>query len=276
LLKFPEKMVSPVVVLCILLSGCSATDSAPSVKTVLQQLQANPLLSNFSQLVNAAGDIAAKLNDPTSLVTLFAPTNNAFAALTSEQLNKLYANKSNACLHHALFGDILTTALKPTQVLETLAGDSLVIKRDLSTSKVHIADALVTTTDIIASNGVMDIINKVLLQGGPTPAPGTPTPGPASPTPGSPTPPAPAPPTPGSPTPPAPAPPTPGSPTPVPAPPGACTGSSSGLNAVTCAAWQDLAKATNIAGWTKCSGTLLDPCSCLRHVFCANGDITIL
>jgi uncharacterized surface protein with fasciclin (FAS1) repeats len=249
LLKFPEKM-SPVVVLCILLSGCSATDSAPSVKTVLQQLQANPLLSNFSQLVNAAGDIAAKLNDPTSLVTLFAPTNNAFAALTSEQLNKLYANKSNACLHHALFGDILTTALKPTQVLETLAGDSLVIKRDLSTSKVHIADALVTTTDIIASNGVMDIINKVLLQGGPTPAPGTPTPGPASPTPGS--------------------------PTPVPAPPGACTGSSSGLNAVTCAAWQDLAKATNIAGWTKCSGTLLDPCSCLRHVFCANGDITIL
>ena len=41
-----------------------------------------------------------------------------------------------------------------------------------------------------------------------------------------------------------------------------CTGNSSGLNAVSCAAWQDLAKATNIAGWTSCSGALLDPCSC--------------
>jgi hypothetical protein len=61
-----------------------------------------------------------------------------------------------------------------------------------------------------------------------------------------------------------------------------CTGSSSGLNAVSCAAWQDLAKATNIAGWFNCSGALLDPCSCKigqqrvgqGGVICANGDIT--
>ena len=39
--------------------------------------------------------------------------------------------------------------------------------------------------------------------------------------------------------------------------------------------WQDLAKATNIAGWTQCSGALLDPCSCDR-VTCADGDITQL
>jgi hypothetical protein len=57
----------------------------------------------------------------------------------------------------------------------------------------------------------------------------------------------------------------------------ACTGSSSGLNAVSCAAWQDFAKATNIAGWTQCSGALLDPCSCVIEkggVICADGDIT--
>jgi hypothetical protein len=71
---------------------------------------------------------------------------------------------------------------------------------------------------------------------------------------------------------------------PTPAPPtGVCTGSSSGLNKVSCAAWQDLAKATNIAGWTSCSGALLDPCSCdggsahgTTSVSCADGDITTM
>ena len=57
-----------------------------------------------------------------------------------------------------------------------------------------------------------------------------------------------------------------------------CTGSSSGLNAASCAAWQDLAKATNITGWTHCSGALLDPCSCNTYniVDCADGNITKL
>jgi hypothetical protein len=63
-----------------------------------------------------------------------------------------------------------------------------------------------------------------------------------------------------------------------------CTGSSSGLNAVSCAAWQVFAKATSITGWTECSGALLDPCSCIytdksgyRYgVTCAYGNITVI
>jgi hypothetical protein len=140
--------------------------------------------------------------------------------LTEAEWQRLQADKHNGCLHHTLYGDILTTVLKPTQQLETLSGDLVVITRNLNTSVVHIAAALVTTKDIIASNGVLDIINTVLLPGGPTPAPGTPTPAPSSPTPGSPTPPVPVPPTPGSPPTPAPVkptpPPTPPPPTPVP------------------------------------------------------------
>jgi hypothetical protein len=89
-----------------------------------------------------------------------------------------------------------------------------------------------------------------------------------------PTPKPPIPPTP-KPAPPTPAPPA--HPTPAPAP-GACTGSSSGLNKASCAAWQDFAKATNYMGWRHCSGALLDPCSCSDGggVTCADGDITKL
>jgi uncharacterized surface protein with fasciclin (FAS1) repeats len=104
--------MSPVVLLCLLLSGCKA-DNAPA-SSVLKQLQAHPLLPNSSQLVSEAGDVAATLNDPTSLVTLFAPTNAAFAELTSAQLKRLQADKHEGSLHHVLFGDILSTALKPT------------------------------------------------------------------------------------------------------------------------------------------------------------------
>jgi hypothetical protein len=280
--------------LVLFLVGCrSAVSPAP---TVLGQLKAHPLLSNFTQLVLSAGDVAATLNDPTTLVTLFAPTNAAIDKLTAAEWQRLQADKHNGCLHHTIYGDILTTVLKPTQVLETLAGDTVVVTRDLSTSVVHIAAALVTTKDIIASNGVLDVIDKVLLPGGPTPAPGTPTPAPVSPTPGSPTP--PVPPTPGSlaytcafpafqckqtsggkfnssaackkvcvkPTP---------SPVPTPPTPAACIGESSRLNAVSCNTWQDFAKATNITGWRRCSKNLLDPCSC-EGVLCDHADISDL
>jgi uncharacterized surface protein with fasciclin (FAS1) repeats len=181
--------------------------------TVLGQLRSHPQLSNFSHLVLSAGDVSATLNDSATLITLFAPTNAAFAKLTADEWNRLQSDKHSACLHHALFGDILSTALKPTQVLQTLSGDTVVVTRNTSTSKgeVHISAALVTALDIIATNGVLDVIDTVLLPGGPTPAPGTPTPAPASPTP-------PLHPTPPPPVPTPPVPPAPASPTPVPPP----------------------------------------------------------
>jgi hypothetical protein len=60
---------------------------------------------------------------------------------------------------------------------------------------------------------------------------------------------------------PAPVSPTPGSPTP--APPSVCTGNSTDLAAVECAAWQDLYDATNGPKWSPyCSDARSDPCSC--------------
>jgi hypothetical protein len=150
--------------------------------TVLEKLRANANLTNFSQLVNAA-NLPSIFDDPNTLVTLFAPTNDAFAKLNSSTWKRIQADKRQACLQHAAFGDILTTALKPTQDIETLAGDTVTITR--VAASIHFGPALVTTPDIIASNGVMDIIDAVLL---PTPSPPAPSPGPAHPTPKLPTP----------------------------------------------------------------------------------------
>jgi hypothetical protein len=155
----------------------------------MQQLAAQATLSNFTKLVQAAG-IAKKFTDPTSLVTVFAPTNAAIAKLTSAQFKLL--DTAAGLLHHAVYGDILTTALKPTQEVETLTGDKIVVTRGKTVAgveQVHAETSLVTTADIIASNGVVDIVDRVLLpSAGPTPAPPGPTPKPKVPTPNAPTP----------------------------------------------------------------------------------------
>ena len=82
-----------VLFLFLFLGDCRA-DGAP-VPTVLGQLMAHPQLSNFTQLVLSAGDVAATLNDPTTLVTLFAPTNAAMDKLTRAEWQRLQANKHN-------------------------------------------------------------------------------------------------------------------------------------------------------------------------------------
>jgi uncharacterized surface protein with fasciclin (FAS1) repeats len=163
---------------------------APKPKpNVMQQLAAQATLSNFTKLVQAAG-IAKKFTNPTSLVTVFAPTNAAVAKLTSAQFKLL--DTAAGLLHHVAYGDILTTALKPTQVVETLTGDKIVVTRGKTAAgveQVHAETSLVTTADIIASNGVVDIVDRVLLpSAGPTPAPPGPTPKPKMPTPSAPTP----------------------------------------------------------------------------------------
>ena len=121
-----------------------STLKSTSSLNVLQQLAAQATLSNFTELINTAG-IAAKFTDLTSLVTVFAPTNAAVAKLTSAQLKVFNTHKG--LLHHAVYGNILTTSLKPTQDVETLNGDKIVITRGKTAAgveHVHVATALVT------------------------------------------------------------------------------------------------------------------------------------
>ena len=113
--------------------------------------------------------------------------------MTPEQLRELQT--PDGCLHHVAYGEILTTTLNPAQDVSTLAGDKLHITRDLKSNSVHIDKAEVVTADLIANNGVLDIIDTILFPSSPQPpSPATPTP-PPQPTPPVPTP------TPGQPTP---------------------------------------------------------------------------
>ncbi len=97
--------------------------------------------------------------------TVFAPTNEAFAAIQStvDALLKPEAKKDlvGVLTYHVVAGALTADSLKDGQVLKTVNGADL--KVTIKEGKVMINDAEVTIADVISSNGVTHVINKVLV-----------------------------------------------------------------------------------------------------------------
>lgn len=97
--------------------------------------------------------------------TVFAPTNEAFQALlkeldiTAEELLEREDLK-DILLYHVVPGKVMSSDLEDGMMPETVQGSTL--KVDLSDA-VMINDSKVTTGDVEASNGVIHVIDKVLL-----------------------------------------------------------------------------------------------------------------
>ena len=99
--------------------------------------------------------------------TVFAPTDEAFAEIQSE-VDKLLKpeNKeklSRILTYHVVSGTMMAADLEDGQELTTVEGSKLKVM--MHDGKVMVGDAEVTTADIEASNGVIHVIDKVLLPG---------------------------------------------------------------------------------------------------------------
>lgn len=98
--------------------------------------------------------------------TVFAPTDAAFAALPEGVLDSLLADKeqlSNVLLYHVVSGKVMAEDVLTMDgaMVETLLGEEIEIS--IEDGMVYINDAKVTTTDIEASNGVIHVIDTVLV-----------------------------------------------------------------------------------------------------------------
>ena len=96
---------------------------------------------------------------------MFAPTNEAFAALGDEQLRELLQPENRDQLksiltYHVVPGELTADKLEDGQKLETVQGDSLAVS--ISGGTVKIDDATVVRPDVDASNGVAHVIDGVL------------------------------------------------------------------------------------------------------------------
>ena len=122
---------------------------------------------DFSTLVAALQ--AAELVDALSgegPFTVFAPTNDAFAALPEGTLDSLLLpeNKqalTDILLYHVVSGNVLAADVVNLTEAETLLGKNVNISVDMGS--VMINEANVVATDIIGSNGVIHVIDSVIL-----------------------------------------------------------------------------------------------------------------
>ena len=98
--------------------------------------------------------------------TVFAPTDDAFAALPEGTVEALLADipaLTNILLYHVVNGVVpAETALTlDGQMVETLSGEKFSVT--LNEGSLYINDAMVIITDIEASNGVIHVIDAVLI-----------------------------------------------------------------------------------------------------------------
>jgi uncharacterized surface protein with fasciclin (FAS1) repeats len=122
---------------------------------------------SFTTLAKAltAADLAATLKGPGPF-TVFAPTDEAFAKLPAGTLDNLLKPENKAMLrrvltYHVVPGKVLASDVVKVTSAKAVSGDALPIA--VKGSSVMVGKARVVKTDIPASNGVIHVIDTVLL-----------------------------------------------------------------------------------------------------------------
>ena len=116
----------------------------------------------------AAADLIGTLKGPGPF-TVFAPTDEAFAKLPAGTLDNLLKPENKDKLrrvltYHVVAGEVRADDVVKLQSAKAVSGDTITVKvRD---GKVHVDGANVTKTDIQASNGVIHVIDTVILPKG--------------------------------------------------------------------------------------------------------------
>jgi len=125
---------------------------------------------SFTTLAKAltAADLVATLKGPGPF-TVFAPTDEAFAKLPPGTLDKLLKPENKAMLrqvltYHVVPGKVLAADVVKLSSAKAVSGNTLLIK--VSGGTVMVDKSRVVTTDIAATNGVIHVIDAVLLPPG--------------------------------------------------------------------------------------------------------------
>jgi uncharacterized surface protein with fasciclin (FAS1) repeats len=154
----------------VLLQACGdSDDTIDPVKvnptTIVDVAVSN---GNFTTLVAAlqATGLDATLDDTSTQFTVFAPTDAAFALLGEDTINALLADTdtlSDILTYHVIAGEVDSSAAIASAgtTVEMVNGDSIGLS--LSGDSLLVNTATVTTVDITTDNGIIHVIDAVLL-----------------------------------------------------------------------------------------------------------------
>jgi uncharacterized surface protein with fasciclin (FAS1) repeats len=145
-------------VVAALISAC-ATPPAPS--PITDTAQRTPQLSTLTKLINDAG-LADTLRSA-GPYTVFAPSDEAFKAVPAATMQALASDKEllkSVLTFHVLPGKVSAADVTNGNA-KTVQGATVALSR--SGTFITVEDAVVTQADVPASNGVVHVIDRVLM-----------------------------------------------------------------------------------------------------------------
>jgi uncharacterized surface protein with fasciclin (FAS1) repeats len=148
---------------CLLsLAASPATARPEAQRNLVQTAAAAGTFKTLVLLVKRAG-LAGTLQKP-GPYTVFAPTDAAFARVPKSTLKALLANRAelrSILLYHVVAGRVTAATAAKLTSAKTLNGQRVHIRA--AASGVFVNTAKVVTPDVTATNGVIHVINRVLL-----------------------------------------------------------------------------------------------------------------
>lgn len=143
----------------------TATAPAKPPETVLKLISANKDLSKFADLISSA-DAEKEFETKGSMITVFAPSNAAMDKIPSDVMKRAKAEKDGLkklALYHTIIGSQVMSGNIQGRKAGPSTGAGEMIGFDGTGKDLKVNDAVITTKDLIAQNGVVHIIDKPLL-----------------------------------------------------------------------------------------------------------------
>lgn len=152
--------LSSIAFLCLLTIAPAKANNPPTLNIVETAEKAG----NFTILNKALKATGLDETLKSGKYTVFAPTDEAFNALPAGTLDKLMNDKEalkKILLFHVVEGKLLAADVVGKTEIKTVSGANATVKN--YGEKVKIANAKIVKTDILATNGVIHVVNKVLM-----------------------------------------------------------------------------------------------------------------
>jgi uncharacterized surface protein with fasciclin (FAS1) repeats len=140
----------------------SPAAQAGTKENIVQTAVASGQFTTLTKLLKRAGLVSA-LQQPGPF-TVFAPTDAAFQKVPKKTLNALLRNKAKlkaVLLYHVVSGKVTAADVVKLSAAKTLNGSDVKIR--VSGSNVFVNNAKVTKPDVMAANGVIHVVNRVLI-----------------------------------------------------------------------------------------------------------------
>jgi uncharacterized surface protein with fasciclin (FAS1) repeats len=150
------------VALTATVTSTAATTRTRADADIVQTAVAAGQFKTLAKLLTRAGLVGA-LEQP-GPYTVFAPTDAAFKRVPKATLAALLKNRAKlkaVLLYHVVSGKVTAADVAGLSSAKTLSGKSIRIR--LAGGNVFVNSAKVTKADVMASNGVIHVVNRVLI-----------------------------------------------------------------------------------------------------------------